>query len=96
MSFAFHPNFAGDPKAPGYGVFYTIDTSRPSGTATLAGKGPTVDHDNVVHEFRVADPRRSKVQNSGSDVSSQGKFSKDKELGHVGSHPEDRGNDSHW
>lgn len=57
MSFAFHPNFAGDPKAPGYGVFYTVDTSSPSGAATLAGKGPGVDHDNVVHEFRVADPR---------------------------------------
>lgn len=56
MSVAFHPNFAGDPQAPGYGVFYTVDTSRPSGTATLAGKGPGVDHDNVVHEFRVADP----------------------------------------
>ena len=56
MSFAFHPNFAGDPNAPGYGVFYTVDTSRPTGSATLAGKGPGVDHDNVVHEFRVADP----------------------------------------
>lgn len=56
MSVAFHPNFAGDPQAPGYGVFYTIDTSRPTGTATLAGKGPGADHDNVVHEFRVADP----------------------------------------
>ena len=56
MSFAFHPNFAGDPTQPGYGVFYTIDTAAPSGTATLAGKGPGVDHDDIVHEFRVADP----------------------------------------
>ncbi len=57
MSFAFHPNFAGDANLPGYGVFYTIDTSRPSGRATLSGRGPGVDHDNVLHEFRVADPR---------------------------------------
>lgn len=56
MSFAFHPNFAGEAGQPGYGVFYTIDTSRPSGTASLSGKGPGVDHDNVLHEFRVADP----------------------------------------
>ena len=59
LSFAFHPNFAGDPTQPGYGVFYTIDTSRPSGRATLAGFGPGVDHDNVLHEFRVADPKAS-------------------------------------
>ena len=57
MSFAFHPNFAGDPAQPGYGVFYTIDTSRPSGRATLTGSGPGTDHDNVLHEFRVADPK---------------------------------------
>lgn len=57
MSFAFHPNFAGDPTKPGYGVFYTVDTSLPSGRATLSGKGPgSFDHDNIVHEFRVADP----------------------------------------
>lgn len=56
MSFAFHPNFAGDPTKPGYGVFYTIDTSGPTGTETLSGKGPSVNHDDVVHEFRVADP----------------------------------------
>lgn len=56
MGLAFHPNFAGDPRAPGYGVFYTVDTSAPSGSATLVGKGPAIDHDNVVHEFRVADP----------------------------------------
>lgn len=56
ISFAFHPNFANDPSKPGYGVFYTIDTCTPTGTATLAGKGPTVDHDNVVHEFRMVDP----------------------------------------
>ena len=56
MGFALHPNFAGDPRQPGYGIFYTIDTSRPTGTATLAGKGPSIDHDDVVHEFRVADP----------------------------------------
>ena len=57
MSVAFHPNFAGDAARPGYDVFYTIDTSRPSGRATLSGNGPGVDHDNVVHEFRVADPK---------------------------------------
>ncbi|MFZ4109303.1 MAG: PQQ-dependent sugar dehydrogenase [Polymorphobacter sp.] len=56
MSFAFHPNFAGNPANPGYGVFYTIDTSAPTGNATLIGKGPAIDHDNIVHEFRVADP----------------------------------------
>ncbi len=56
MSFAFHPDFAGNPASPGYGVFYTIDTSAPSGNATLVGKGPVIDHDNIVHEFRVADP----------------------------------------
>ena len=56
MSFAFHPNFAGNPAQPGYGVFYTIDTSLPTGTATLTGKGPTVNNDNILHEFRVADP----------------------------------------
>ena len=56
MSFALHPNFAGNPAQAGYGVFYTVDTSAPSGKATLAGKGTSVDHDNVVHEFRVSDP----------------------------------------
>lgn len=56
MSFAFHPNFAGEPGKPGYGVFYTIDTSAPTSGVKLSGKGPGVDHDNVVHEFRVADP----------------------------------------
>lgn len=56
MSFAFHPNFAGDPAKPGYGVFYTIDTAAPSGNERLVGKGPRVDHDDIVHEFRVADP----------------------------------------
>lgn len=56
LSFAFHPNFAGDPDKPGYGVFYTMDTGTPNGTATMAGKGGTVDHDNVLHEFRVSDP----------------------------------------
>lgn len=56
LSFAFHPNFAGDPAKPGYGVFYTMDTGTPNGTATLTGKGPGVDHDNVLHEFRVVDP----------------------------------------
>lgn len=56
MGFALHPNFAGNPRAPGYGVFYTVDTSAPSGNATLAGNGPAIDHDNVIHEFRVADP----------------------------------------
>jgi glucose/arabinose dehydrogenase len=56
MGFALHPNFAGNPALPGYGVFYTIDTSAPSGKATLAGTGPSVDHDNVIHEFRVKDP----------------------------------------
>jgi hypothetical protein len=30
MSFAFHPNFAGNPAQPGYGVFYTVDTSLPT------------------------------------------------------------------
>jgi glucose/arabinose dehydrogenase len=56
MSVAFHPNFAGDRDQPGYGVFYTVDTSAPTGTATLSGKGAGIDHDNVIHEFRVADP----------------------------------------
>ncbi|KQS02856.1 hypothetical protein ASG11_00015 [Sphingomonas sp. Leaf357] len=56
MGFALHPNFAGDPQKPGYGVFYTVDTSAPSGNATLSGKGAGIDHDNVIHEFRVADP----------------------------------------
>lgn len=57
MSFAFHPNFAGNPSLPGHGVFYTIDTSAvTAGTATLAGKGPGINHHNVIHEFRVADP----------------------------------------
>jgi glucose/arabinose dehydrogenase len=62
MSFAFHPNFAGDPTQPGFGVFYTIDTSRPSGAATLSGKGTGTDHDNVLHEFRVADPRAADAE----------------------------------
>ncbi|WP_353216412.1 PQQ-dependent sugar dehydrogenase [Sandarakinorhabdus sp.] len=57
MSFAFHPNFAGNPGTPGYGIFYTIDTSADTaGTATLAGKGPGINHHNVIHEFRVVDP----------------------------------------
>lgn len=56
ISFAFHPNFAADPSKPGYDVFYTMDTCTSTGTATLAGKGPTVDHDNVLHEFRMVDP----------------------------------------
>lgn len=56
MSVAFHPNFAGDRDQPGYGVFYTVDTSAPTGTATLSGKGAGIDHDNVIHEFRVANP----------------------------------------
>jgi glucose/arabinose dehydrogenase len=56
MSFAFHPNFADDPGKAGYGVFYTIDTSLASGTATLVGKGPSIHHDNIIHEFRVGDP----------------------------------------
>ena len=56
MSFAFHPNFAGNPAQPGYGLFYTIDTSLPTGSATLTGKGPAVSHENILHEFRVADP----------------------------------------
>ncbi|QJU58914.1 PEPxxWA-CTERM sorting domain-containing protein [Sphingomonas sp. AP4-R1] len=56
MSFALHPNFAGDPQKPGYGVFYTIATTRPSGTETYKGNGQSVDHDNVVTEFRVDDP----------------------------------------
>jgi glucose/arabinose dehydrogenase len=56
MGFALHPNFAGNPALPGYGVFYTIDTSAPTGRATLAGTGPSVDHENVIHEFRVTDP----------------------------------------
>ena len=56
LSFAFHPNFAGNPALPGYGVFYTMDTGTPNGTATLSGKGAGIDHDNVLHEFRVADP----------------------------------------
>ena len=56
MSLAFHPNFSGDKNLPGYGVFYTADTSTPTGTATLSGKGAAIDHDNVIHEFRVTDP----------------------------------------
>ncbi|UAK25766.1 PQQ-dependent sugar dehydrogenase [Sphingomonas nostoxanthinifaciens] len=56
MSFAFHPNFNGDPTKPGYGVFYTIDTSKTTGTEPLQGKGPSFNHDDVVHEFKVADP----------------------------------------
>lgn len=59
MSFAFHPNFNGDPSKPGYGVFYTVDTSLPAGGETLAGKGAGVNHDDVIHEFTVADPKAS-------------------------------------
>lgn len=32
-----------------------MDTCTPTGTATLVGKGPTVEHDNVLHEFRMVD-----------------------------------------
>ncbi len=56
MSFAFHPNFNGDPSKPGYGVFYTVDTSLPAGGETLVGKGAGIDHDDVIHQFTVADP----------------------------------------
>lgn len=56
MGFAFHPNFNGDPSKPGYGVFYTIDTSAPNGKEPLRGDGPSVNHDDVIHEFTVADP----------------------------------------
>lgn len=55
LSLAFHPNFAGDTTWPGNGVFYTISTSKPPGRATLLGNGSGVDHDNIVHESRVAD-----------------------------------------
>ena len=57
MSFAFHPNFNKDPLKPGYNVFYTVDTSAASNSGKAWGvPGVPVNHDNIVHEWHVADP----------------------------------------
>ena len=61
MSFAFHPNFNKDPSKPGYNVLYTIDTSAPTGLG-WGVPGTTADHDNIVHEWTVADPSSSTAQ----------------------------------
>lgn len=63
MSFAFHPNFNKDPQQPGYNLFYTIDTSAPSNSGSAWGvPGVPVNHDNIVHEWQVADPSAATAQ----------------------------------
>ena len=56
MSFAFHPNFGRDPGKPGYATFYTMDTSAPTGRASWGVAGGANNHENVLHEWTVADP----------------------------------------
>lgn len=56
MSFAFHPNFGRDAAKPGYDTFYTMDTSAPTGRASWAISGAPNNHENIVHEWTVADP----------------------------------------
>ena len=57
VSFAFHPNFGGDPGKLGYRSFYTVDTTAATGQRApdLVGIGG-IDHHNVVREWTVADP----------------------------------------
>jgi len=63
MSFAFHPNFNKDPQKPGYNVFYTIDTRAASNSSKAWGvPGAPVNHDDVVHEWHVADPSAATAQ----------------------------------
>jgi len=61
MSFAFHPNFNKDPSKPGYNILYTIDTSAPSGLG-WGVPGAPVNHDNIVHEWTIANPSASTAQ----------------------------------
>jgi len=63
MSFAFHPNFNKDPQKPGYNIFYTIDTSAASNNGKAWGvRGVPANHDNIVHEWHVADPSAATAQ----------------------------------
>ena len=56
MSFAFHPNFGRDASKAGYNTFYTMDTSAPTGRASWAVASAPNNHENIVHEWTVADP----------------------------------------
>ena len=64
--FAFHPNFAGDPSKPGYGVFYTSTNIPNAGSSTIgAGTGPTVVE---IREWTTSNPAASTFQGASRVV----------------------------
>ncbi len=81
---AFHPNFAGDPAKPGYGMFYTTAYTTASGPATIGGTGPiTVE----IREWSATNPAAPTFTGASRSVLTIGGYQDDHSNGFIGFNP---------
>jgi hypothetical protein len=87
MGLAFHPNFAGDPGQPGYGVFYTSAWVADGGTPASIGNTPAGTNTVEIREFTATDPLATTFSGTSRPVMRLGGYTTGHSNGMIGFNP---------